>query len=129
MATPINDQLGLLPERRIGWRTLATSYGSEILVILFLLFASLVWPTRLELRARYNITELIPRPDLQPKPLKPKEPKPVVQAKLLPPAPILTPKLLVPVEIRSLDVGMRIIKPGVREPETGTSVVFAPQML
>ena len=100
MATPINDQLGLLPERRIGWRTLATSYGSEILVILFLLFASLVWPTRLELRARYNITELIPRPDLQPKPLKPKEPKPVVQAKLLPPVRILAPKLVVPPEIR-----------------------------
>jgi len=37
MATPDKFELGLLPERRMDWRTLATSYGIEVLFIMLLL--------------------------------------------------------------------------------------------
>jgi len=102
MATPRNFQLGLLPERKMDWRTLATSYGLEILFIIFLLFASLIWPERLQLRRSFAVTELIARPDLEPKEIKVKKtPKKVLEAKLLPPAPVFEkPRLIVPKEFR-----------------------------
>jgi len=101
MATPNHFQLGLLPERKLDWRTMATSYGVEILLILLLINAGLIWPDRLQLAQRYHITELIPMPSLQPKPFKAKTPPPAVHAKLLPPAVFPTPKLTVPREIRA----------------------------
>jgi len=100
MATPNHFQLGLLPERKLDWRTMAASYGVEILLILLLLNVGLIWPDRLQLAQKYHVTELIPIPSLQPKPFKAKTPPPVVHAKLLPPAVFPTPKLTVPREIR-----------------------------
>jgi TonB family protein len=101
MATSRNFQLGLLPERKMDWRTLATSYGFEILLILLLLNLGLIWPDRLQLARKYHVTELIPIPSLQPKAFKPKAP-PVVHAKLLPPAPVFpTAKLTVPRDVRT----------------------------
>jgi TonB family protein len=101
MATSRNFQLGLLPERKIGWRTLATSYGLEILFLLFLINIGLIWPDRLQLARKYHVTELVPMPSLQPRPLQPKAP-PIVHAKLLPPAPVFpTAKLTVPRDIRT----------------------------
>jgi TonB family protein len=52
---------------------------------------------------QYHVTELIPIPGLQPKPLKAKAPPRLLKAKLLPPAPVFeSPKLTVPREIRTL---------------------------
>jgi TonB family protein len=101
MATPDKLQFGLLPERRMGWRTLATSYGIEILFILLLLGAGLFYPDTLRLKQRYTVTELIPTPDLAPQPVAP---QPEAQpAAVLPklPAPVAFPdaKLLVPKDI------------------------------
>ncbi len=98
---PENFQLGLLPERKISWRTIATSYGIEIIFILCILCVGLIWPPeRLNFRQRYNITEIIPSPDLAPKPpeIQPKaQPK---IAKMLPPPPVFeSPKLIVPKEV------------------------------
>lgn len=65
-------QLGILPERKIDRRALATSY--TILVVLTLLFINLglLFPDRLTYKP-YHLTSLIPMPALRPEP----EPEPV----------------------------------------------------
>ena len=102
MATPDKLNFGLLPERRMDWRTLATSYGIEVFFILLLLGAGFFFPDTLRLRQKYTTTELIPRPDLRPEPVRPK-PKlrhPVVIPKLSPPVAFQAAKLFVPKDIR-----------------------------
>src|SRR3984893_7667259 len=102
MATPVGFQLGLLPERKLDRRALASAYGLVTLMIILMLNIGLIWPDPLELMREYHVTELIPIPGLQPKPLKAKAPPRVVKAKLLPPAPVFErPKLTVPREIRT----------------------------
>jgi TonB family protein len=102
MATPDKLEFGLLPERRMDWRTLATSYGVEVLFILLLLGAGFFFPDTLRLRQRYTVTELIPRPDLRPERIKPKAKvrHPVVVPKVPPPVAFQAAKLLVPKDIR-----------------------------
>jgi len=96
---PADFKLGLLPERKMDWRTLATSYGLEILLILLLINVSILIPEKLHITAPARVTELIPMPSLQPKAIKLKPPP--VRAKLLPPAPVFpNAKLTVPKEIR-----------------------------
>ncbi|MFZ0307869.1 MAG: energy transducer TonB [Candidatus Sulfotelmatobacter sp.] len=93
-----NFQLGILPERRIDKRALFTSYGFMVLVTLILINLGVIFPDRLQLKA-YRVTELIPLPALRPEPA-PIKVKPVVKAKLLPPAPVFDqPKLVVPHEV------------------------------
>jgi len=103
MATPDKLQFGLLPERRMDWRTLATSYGIEVFFILLLLSIGFLFPDSLRLRQRYTVTELIPRPDLRPEEVKPKPRarQPVVVRKLAPPVSFPTAKLFVPKDIRT----------------------------
>jgi TonB family protein len=102
MATPDKLEFGLLPERRMDWRTLATSYGIEVFVILLLLGAGFFFPDTLRLRQKFTVTELVPRPDLKPEPIKPKvkmrHPLPVPK---LPPPVFQTAKLFVPKDIRT----------------------------
>ena len=94
-------ELGLLPERKIDWRTLVTSYGFEILLVILLINFGLIWPDRLQLAQKYHITELVPLPSLQPKPLHIRRKPPLLRAKLLPPTPVtVTPKLTIPREVR-----------------------------
>jgi TonB family protein len=102
MAAPDKLEFGLLPERRMDWRTLATSYGVEVLFILLLLGAGFFFPDTLRLRQRYTVTELIPRPDLRPERIKPKAKvrHPVVVPKVPPPVAFQAAKLLVPKDIR-----------------------------
>jgi TonB family protein len=122
MATANKFELGLLPERRLNWRTLATSYGFELFLLFLLVNVSLIWPERLQLTRHYHVTELIPRPDLQPKPLKAKTPR--VRAKMLPPAPVFeTPKLVVPQEVRANH------RPAELTPPKIVTNVFAPPVL
>jgi len=102
MATPDRGfQLGLLPERPINKRALATSYGLVTLVVLLFINLSLLLPETLQL-TQYHVTELIPMPALRPEPA-PIKPKPEVKAKLLPAVklPVFEqPKLVVPREVR-----------------------------
>jgi len=101
MGTPNSFQLGLLPERKMDWRTVASSYGLQVLLVILLINMGLVWPDRLSLVRTYHVTELIPMPSLQPKPLEVSTPPVIVHAKLLPRAPVFEkPKLTVPREIR-----------------------------
>src|SRR5579864_1251634 len=101
MATPYRGfQLGLLPERKINKRALATSYGLVTLALLLLINLSLLLPEKLQL-TQYHVTELIPMPSLRPEPA-PIKPKPQIKAKLLPAVkiPILEqPRLVVPREL------------------------------
>jgi len=84
----------------MSWQTLATSYGIECIFILLLVNVGLLFPDKLQVKSNYHITEIIPLPSNQPKPL-PVKPKPQIQhAKLLPAAPIEKPHLVVPREIR-----------------------------
>ena len=100
MATSVNCRFELLPERRISARTLAASYGLVILFILMLINLRLLIPEHLELRQSYQVTELIPIPALRPEPYKPPAP-PVTHTKLLPPAPTLASKMIVPRELQA----------------------------
>lgn len=103
MATPYRGfQLGLLPERKIDKRALATSYGLVTLVVLILINLGMILPEKMQL-AHYHVTELIPMPSLRPAP----EPEPVkvepVKPRLLPAVklPVFEqPKLVVPREVR-----------------------------
>jgi TonB family protein len=102
MATPDKLNFGLLPERHIEWRTLATSYGIEVFFILLLLGAGFFFPDTLRLRQKFTVTELVPRPDLKPEPVKPKVKarRPVELPKVAPPVSFPTAKLFVPKDIR-----------------------------
>lgn len=93
-------QLGLLPERKLNKKAIATAYGIVALVLLIVINVSIFLPEKLTL-AQYHVTEIIPMPALRPEPA-PIKIKPEVHAKLLPPAdlPVLDqPKLVVPHEI------------------------------
>jgi TonB family protein len=91
-------QLGILPERKIDRRALATSYAFIVLVTLLLINLGVIFPDKLQLK-QYRVTELIPLPALKP------EPAPIkvkaVKIKALPPTPVFEqPKLVVPHEVR-----------------------------
>jgi TonB family protein len=114
---------GLLPERKLSWRSIATSYGLEILFILLLIGVSVYWPAKIQLQKRYTVTDLVPPPSLtpEPAPIQLKTPAPVV-AKVIPPAPIEAPKLTVPKEfhaeakpVEAPKVTMNTFKPVVLE--------------
>ena len=93
-------QLGLLPERKVNKRAMATAYGIVALLLLIVINVGLLMPEKLQL-AQYHVTELIPMPSLRPQPEPVKIPE--VKAKLLPAVKIPLPeqpKLLVPMEIR-----------------------------
>jgi TonB family protein len=94
-------QLGLLPERKINKRALATSYSLVALVLLIVINLGYLLPEKLELR-QYHVTELIPLPALRPEP-RPIKVAPEVHPKLLPAVklPVFEqPKLVVPHEVR-----------------------------
>ena len=97
MGPSIEYRLGLLPEHKMRWETLATSYSLVILLILMLINLGLLLPQRLQLNQRYHITEIIPLPALRPKPYQP-QPQ-VTHTKLLPPPPVAAPKIVVPREV------------------------------
>lgn len=98
---PDDFQLGLLPERRMNWRAVAASYGIEAVCVLLLLGAGLLFPQQIQLRQRFTVTELIPMPDLQPKPVV--EAAPPARPKLVSPPPLATfpdAKLFVPKDVQ-----------------------------
>lgn len=95
MAMPDREfQLGLLPQRKINKRALATSYGFVSLLLLIVLNIGLLLPEKMQLKD-YHVTELIPLPAARPEHQEIKRPR--IKAKLVPPPPIFTaPKLIVP---------------------------------
>ena len=102
MAAYRGFQLGLLPERKIDKRAVATAYGLVALALLVVINIGLLFPQTLQI-AQYHVTELIPMPSLRPAP----EPEPVkveaVKPKLLPAVklPVFEqPKLVMPKEVR-----------------------------
>ena len=101
--------LGLLPDKRLDWRKFVLSYGAVTFALLFLLLAHLLWPDRMDIWAKFTVTEIVPRPNLSPeKPVV--QPKPKV-TKLLPAVKFETPKLIVPREIAKPKVEEAKIEP------------------
>ncbi|MGH9530241.1 MAG: energy transducer TonB [Terriglobales bacterium] len=94
-----NFQLGLLPERKMDWRALVSSYGLITFLFLFSLFGRLVWPDQMPLLQRFTVTEIIPRPPLRPEAVKRPRLRRTIVAKL-PPIEIETPKLILPKIVR-----------------------------
>jgi TonB family protein len=96
-------QLGLLPERKVNKRALATAYGIVALVLLIVINIGLILPSKIQF-AGYRVTQMIPMPSLrpEPEPIKPPPPmKKLLPAVKLPPAEVFeTPKLVVPKEVR-----------------------------
>ena len=116
-------QLGLLPERKINKRAIATAYGIVALVLLIVINLGIFLPEKLQL-AQYHVTELIPMPALRPEPA-PLKPKPEVHAKLLPAVkqPVFEqPKLVVPKAVR------REIPQPVEAPKVVVNQFAAPQL-
>jgi TonB family protein len=100
MPTSDDFQLGLLPERRISWRTLATSYGAVACFVLMLMAGGFFFPDELRLRHKFTVTEIIPRPDLEPKPMAQKKMQHrTVLSRVAPIVPVTTAKLFVPKEL------------------------------
>lgn len=94
-------QLGLLPERKVNKRAVATAYGLVALVLFIVINLGIYLPERLQLK-EYHVTELIPMPSLRPDP-EPVKVKPQVKAKLLPavkPPVFEEPKLVMPKVVR-----------------------------
>jgi TonB family protein len=92
-------QLGILPERKIDRRALATSYALLVLAIIAVINIGLLLPDQLQLK-QYHVTELIPLPAMKPEPA-PVKVKRQIKAKLLPPAAVFErPRLIVPHELR-----------------------------
>ncbi len=100
MNPPDQMQLGLLPARKTDWRSVAGGYGLVALCLFIVVFIGLLFPDRLAIRSNYTVTELIARPDLQPKPLELKPERRPVIAKLAPVPQLQAPKLIVPRELR-----------------------------
>ena len=93
-------QLGILPERKIDRRALATSYTFVVVATLIYINIGILFPDRIPLK-QYRVISLIPMPALRPEP-EPVKVKPVIKAKLLTPAPVFeNPKLVVPREVRA----------------------------
>ena len=88
MSTPVGFQLGILPERKLDRRALAASYGLLVVLIIVMINIGWIWPDSMNIARQYHVTEIIPTPSLQPEPLKVKTPPRIVQAKLLPAAPV-----------------------------------------
>jgi len=98
MATPVEYHLGLLPERKLNWRAFVSSYGLVGFLLLLLLSFGLLFPQRMQVARTYMVTELIARPDVEPKPIEVQQPK--IKVKPLPPPPHFdAPKLVVPPEV------------------------------
>src|SRR5579872_5821365 len=95
-------KLGILPERKVNKKALATAYGVVALALLIVINLNLIVPEKLQLTA-YHVTELIPMPSLRPEPVPIKVTPPEVKPKLLPAVklPVFEqPKLIVPREVR-----------------------------
>ncbi len=114
-------QLGILPERKIDRRALATSYTFMVIAVLLLINLGVLFPGQIALK-EYRVTSLIPTPALRPE-AEPVKPKPVIKTKLLPPPPAFEqPKLVVPREVR-----MEAPKP-VEPPKVVVNQFQAPQL-
>jgi TonB family protein len=95
-------KLGLLPERKWNWRTFAASYGILVALILLLIVVGIMATDTIIPIVSYHVTELVPRPELNPEPLPKPKPLPVHAKLLPPPEPVFqAPKLIVPKEIRA----------------------------
>jgi TonB family protein len=115
-------QLGILPERRIDKRALAASYAFMVVLTFLVVNTGILFPERMPFRV-YRLTEIIPMPALRPEHMPVKK-RPVVKAKLLPPAPVFQrPKLVVPREVR------RMVTPEpVEAPKVVMNQFAAPQL-
>lgn len=111
MATsPQGFQLGLLPERKIDRRAVATGYTLLLLLLLLLINIGLLFPEHIQLR-QYRVTSLIPLPALKPEPepepepvrVEPLKPKPLPRTPVVEEPKIEQARVIVPPEIHRVE--------------------------
>jgi TonB family protein len=101
--------MGLLPERRVNWGSVSSSFVLQALLLLFVVYAGLINPKNIIVPTRHLVyTPLVTGPREY------VAARPQVRPRLLPPAPV-TARLVVPLEI-------------VREAKATRAAVEAPNM-
>ena len=124
MATANGEfQLGILPERKIDKRALASSYGLVTLFVILIINVGLILPEKLQIM-QYHVTELIPMPALRPVPAPVKVNR-EAHPKLLPAVNLRVfeqPKLLLPREVR------RVVPQPIEAPKVVVNQFAAPQL-
>jgi TonB family protein len=93
--------------------------------VICLINVSLIWPEHLQLAQKFRITELVPTPSLRRKPLKLKTKTPQVRVKLLPPAPLTAPKMVLPRQARLAQPKAQEVEP----PKVVVNTFAAPKLL
>jgi TonB family protein len=124
--------LGILPERKIDRRALGIGYGFLLLVVLFLINLSLMFPDRIALK-QYRVTELIPMPAMRPEHMVPK-PKPIRMKLATPPPVFSAPRLVVPQQIHRTPVPEKVEAPKVEinqfaDPQIKMAAAAVPKLL
>jgi TonB family protein len=102
-----HPQIRLLPGKRIDWRTVCVSYGAQAVLLLVIVIMGILTPEKMSLKT-YKIEMVALKPYKPPPPPRIRIKIPKLVARLEPPVPIETPKMIVPREIR---------KPKVETPE------------
>jgi TonB family protein len=119
-------QLGILPERKVDRRALVTSYASLVIATLLFMNVGILFPDRIPFK-EYHVTSLIPMPALKPEAAPVVKVKPVIRAKLLPPAPVFErPRLIVPREVHRTPAPEPIEAPKVVVNQFATPQLKAP---
>ena len=99
MALNNQQQFGLLPERKMDWRTLCASYGAQTLLLLIILMIGILIPEKMGLK-QFHATEMVALKPWEPPPPPKIKIKPLHIAKVDIPVPVTPPKLVVPKEMR-----------------------------
>ena len=105
-----SQQFGLLPERKMDWRTLCASYGAQTILLLIILAAGILIPEKMGMK-QYHVEIVALKPWEPPPPPKIKLKKLPQIARVEPPVPLTPPKLVVPKEIRKPKVEVAEVEP------------------
>jgi TonB family protein len=121
----LDSSLGLLPEHKFNWRSLLTSYGLQILAVLFLINLGILMPGTLTL-LKPSVAEVIQLMDM-PKPQRPAVKPP---PKLMPAAPpVETPQMEEPKLVAEVHIVRPVQKPKVTDQEdTKAPEIKAPEV-
>jgi len=119
-----HPQIRLLPEKQIDWRTMCVSYGAQTVLLLVILVLGMLTPETMSLKT-YKIEMVALKPYKPPPPPRIRIKIPKLVARLLPPVPIETPKMIVPREIRK----PKVETPEVEAPKVNVEAKLNPALL
>jgi TonB family protein len=119
-----HPQIRLLPAKQIDWRTMCLSYGAQAVLLLVILVMGILTPETMSLKT-YKIEMVALKPYKPPPPPRIRIKIPKLVARLVPPVPIETPKMIVPREIRK----PKVETPEVEAPKVNVEAKLNPALL